>query len=68
MRLADLAIGLSWIASRLADFEERRMVWKSRDGHGADEAKGNGDEGRELHFEIDTGSTWVRRLWYGIFE
>lgn len=52
MGLAVLAVRLSWVASCLADFEERGVVWKGGDGYRADEAEGEGGEARELHLEI----------------
>jgi len=51
MGRAVLAVGLSGVASSLANFEDRWVLGESRDSHGAHKAEGDGSKGRELHFE-----------------
>lgn len=45
VRLANLAVGLAWGASCLADFQECWVLGKGGDGDGAQEGEGKGGEG-----------------------
>jgi len=52
MRRTDLTVRTAWSASAFTNFENGGVLGKSGGGHGADDAKGERGEGKELHSDV----------------